>query len=157
MVRNVSSPTSAASVSIESILPTQARIVILRNQPDARLRTSTSNHQTSRPPPPGNASPSLACCRKTPSEGSAFPELPPTFPARKEDTPFQETSATGSSGCFRIHVLQFNFGAAARKEGLRRIVNNLPTSASPRLRVNPSPPWPSTNPIVRAKSHIPKG
>jgi iron complex transport system substrate-binding protein len=36
--------------------------------------------------------------------------------------------------------LLINFGAATLKEGLRRIVNNLPTSASPRLRVNPSPP-----------------
>ena len=29
-----------------------------------------------------------------------------------------------------------NFGAATLKEGLHRIVNNLPSSASPRLRVN---------------------
>jgi len=32
--------------------------------------------------------------------------------------------------------LLINFGAATLKEGLHRIVNNLPTSASPRLRVN---------------------
>jgi len=32
--------------------------------------------------------------------------------------------------------LLINFGAATLKEGLRRIVNNLPSSASPRLRVN---------------------
>ncbi len=36
--------------------------------------------------------------------------------------------------------LLINFGAAALKEGLHRIVNNLPTSASPRLRVNQSQP-----------------
>ena len=29
-----------------------------------------------------------------------------------------------------------NFGAATLKEGLRRVVNSLPSSASPRLRVN---------------------
>jgi iron complex transport system substrate-binding protein len=34
--------------------------------------------------------------------------------------------------------LLINFGAAMFKEGLHRIVNNLPTSASPRLRVNQS-------------------
>ncbi|AWI09038.1 GxxExxY protein [Ereboglobus luteus] len=32
--------------------------------------------------------------------------------------------------------LLINFGAATLKEGLRRIVNDLPASASPRLRVN---------------------
>jgi iron complex transport system substrate-binding protein len=32
--------------------------------------------------------------------------------------------------------LLINFGAATLKEGLRRIVNHLPPSASPRLRVN---------------------
>jgi iron complex transport system substrate-binding protein len=32
--------------------------------------------------------------------------------------------------------LLLNFGAATLKEGLRRVVNNLPPSASPRLRVN---------------------
>jgi iron complex transport system substrate-binding protein len=32
--------------------------------------------------------------------------------------------------------LLINFGAATLKEGLQRIVNNLPASASPRLRVN---------------------
>ena len=32
--------------------------------------------------------------------------------------------------------LLINFGATTLKEGLHRIVNNLPTSASPRLRVN---------------------
>ena len=32
------------------------------------------------------------------------------------------------------------FGAATLKEGLHRIVNNLPTSASPRLRVNQTQP-----------------
>ena len=32
--------------------------------------------------------------------------------------------------------LLINFGAATLKEGLQRIVNNLPPSASPRLRVN---------------------
>jgi GxxExxY protein len=32
--------------------------------------------------------------------------------------------------------LLINFGAATLKEGLQRIVNNLPSSASPRLRVN---------------------
>ncbi len=35
--------------------------------------------------------------------------------------------------------LLINFGGATLKEGLQRIVNNLPTSASPRLRVNQSP------------------
>jgi GxxExxY protein len=35
----------------------------------------------------------------------------------------------------RIGLL-INFGAPTLKEGLNRIVNNLPTSASPRLRVN---------------------
>jgi GxxExxY protein len=34
--------------------------------------------------------------------------------------------------------LLINFGTATFKEGLRRIVNNLPSSASPRLRVNQS-------------------
>ena len=34
--------------------------------------------------------------------------------------------------------LLINFGAATLKEGLHRIVNNLPPSASPRLRVNQS-------------------
>jgi GxxExxY protein len=38
-----------------------------------------------------------------------------------------------------LHVgLLINFGAATLKEGLHRIVNNLPSSASPRLRVNQS-------------------
>jgi GxxExxY protein len=32
--------------------------------------------------------------------------------------------------------LLINFGAPTLKEGLRRVVNNLPASASPRLRVN---------------------
>jgi iron complex transport system substrate-binding protein len=32
--------------------------------------------------------------------------------------------------------LLINFGAPTLKEGLRRIVNGLPNSASPRLRVN---------------------
>ena len=36
--------------------------------------------------------------------------------------------------------LLINFGAATLKEGLQRIINNLPTSASPRLRVNRSSP-----------------
>jgi len=36
--------------------------------------------------------------------------------------------------------LLINFGAATLKEGLHRIVNNLPNSASPRLRVNQSQP-----------------
>ncbi len=35
--------------------------------------------------------------------------------------------------------LLINYGAATLKEGLHRIVNNLPTSGSPRLRVNQSP------------------
>ncbi len=36
-----------------------------------------------------------------------------------------------------LHVgLLINFGAATLKEGLHRIVNNLPPSASPHLRVN---------------------
>lgn len=35
--------------------------------------------------------------------------------------------------------LLINFSAATLKEGLHRIVNNLPTSASPRLRVNQTP------------------
>lgn len=36
-----------------------------------------------------------------------------------------------------LHVgLLLNFGAPTLKEGLRRIVNDLPLSASPRLRVN---------------------
>lgn len=34
--------------------------------------------------------------------------------------------------------LLINFGAATLKEGLKRVVNNLPPSASPRLRVNQS-------------------
>jgi len=34
--------------------------------------------------------------------------------------------------------LLINFGAATLREGLRRVVNNLPASASPRLRVNKS-------------------
>ncbi|MFA6972138.1 MAG: GxxExxY protein [Gallionella sp.] len=38
-----------------------------------------------------------------------------------------------------LHVgLLINFGAATLKEGLHRMVNNLPSSASPRLRVNQS-------------------
>jgi hypothetical protein len=36
--------------------------------------------------------------------------------------------------------LLINFGAATLREGLERIVNGLPTSASPRLRVNQSVP-----------------
>jgi iron complex transport system substrate-binding protein len=36
--------------------------------------------------------------------------------------------------------LLINFGAPTLKEGLRRIVNRAPSSASPRLRVNPFPP-----------------
>jgi len=32
--------------------------------------------------------------------------------------------------------LLINFGAATLKEGLRRVVNNLPAYASPRLRLN---------------------
>jgi iron complex transport system substrate-binding protein len=36
--------------------------------------------------------------------------------------------------------LLINFGEATLKEGLHRIVNHLPSSASPRLRVNQSPP-----------------
>lgn len=36
--------------------------------------------------------------------------------------------------------LLINFGAATLKEGLHRIVNNLPNSASPRLRVNQGAP-----------------
>jgi GxxExxY protein len=35
--------------------------------------------------------------------------------------------------------LLLNFGAATMKEGLHRIVNHLPSSASPRLRVNQPP------------------
>ena len=35
--------------------------------------------------------------------------------------------------------LLINFGAATLKEGLHRVVNNLPPSASPRLRVNQFP------------------
>ena len=39
-----------------------------------------------------------------------------------------------------LHVgLLINFGGATLKEGLRRIVNHLPPSASPHLRVNRSP------------------
>jgi len=38
--------------------------------------------------------------------------------------------------------LLINFGAATLKEGLHRIVNNLPNSASPRLRVNHPVPTP---------------
>jgi iron complex transport system substrate-binding protein len=38
-----------------------------------------------------------------------------------------------------LHIgLLINFGAATLKEGLHRIVNNLPSSASPHLRVNQS-------------------
>ena len=36
--------------------------------------------------------------------------------------------------------LLINFGESTLKEGLQRIVNQLPSSASPRLRVNQSPP-----------------
>jgi GxxExxY protein len=36
--------------------------------------------------------------------------------------------------------LLLNFGANTLTEGLRRVVNNLPPSASPRLRVNQQPP-----------------
>lgn len=36
--------------------------------------------------------------------------------------------------------LLINFGAATLKEGLHRVVNHLPNSASPRLRVNQSQP-----------------
>ena len=36
--------------------------------------------------------------------------------------------------------LLLNFGAATLKEGLHRIVNHLPSSASPRLRVNQAKP-----------------
>ena len=36
--------------------------------------------------------------------------------------------------------LLINFGAPTLREGLHRIVNNLPSSASPRLRVNQSQP-----------------
>jgi iron complex transport system substrate-binding protein len=43
--------------------------------------------------------------------------------------------------------LLINFGAATLKEGLHRIVNSLPTSASPRLRVNQSPSTPSDTPL----------
>jgi hypothetical protein len=39
--------------------------------------------------------------------------------------------------------LLINFGAATLKEGLHRIVNHLPTSASPRLRVSAAPREPS--------------
>ena len=35
--------------------------------------------------------------------------------------------------------LLINFGSVTLKEGLHRIVNNLPPSASPRLRVNQEP------------------
>jgi hypothetical protein len=35
-------------------------------------------------------------------------------------------------------VLLINFGESTLKEGLQRVVNNLPPSASPRLRVNQS-------------------
>jgi iron complex transport system substrate-binding protein len=38
--------------------------------------------------------------------------------------------------------LLINFGAATLKDGLHRIVNNLPPSASPGLRVNRVPPDP---------------
>ena len=38
--------------------------------------------------------------------------------------------------------LLINFGAATLREGLHRIVNGLPASASPRLRVNQSVPKP---------------
>ena len=37
--------------------------------------------------------------------------------------------------------LLINFGAATLKEGLHRVVNNLPSSASPRLRVNQIEVW----------------
>ena len=40
--------------------------------------------------------------------------------------------------------LLINFGAPTLKEGLQRIVNGLPNSASPRLRVNPSPDQPGS-------------
>lgn len=36
--------------------------------------------------------------------------------------------------------LLINFGATTLKEGLQRIVNQLPSSASPRLRVNQGSP-----------------
>lgn len=41
--------------------------------------------------------------------------------------------------------LLINFGAATLKEGLHRIVNNLDSSASPRLRVNRPPPLTTAN------------
>ncbi|MEI9991304.1 MAG: GxxExxY protein [Rhizomicrobium sp.] len=37
--------------------------------------------------------------------------------------------------------LLVNFGAPTFKEGVQRIVNRLPSSASPRLRVNQTPAW----------------
>ena len=40
--------------------------------------------------------------------------------------------------------LLINFGAATLREGLHRIVNGLPASASPRLRVNQSTRQPQT-------------
>lgn len=48
--------------------------------------------------------------------------------------------------------LLINFGAATLREGLHRIVNGLPASASPRLRVNqgaghPAPLPPQGSPI----------
>lgn len=44
-----------------------------------------------------------------------------------------------------MHVpvgLLVNFGAATLREGLHRVVNDLPPSASPRLRVNRASPPP---------------
>jgi iron complex transport system substrate-binding protein len=38
--------------------------------------------------------------------------------------------------------LLMNFGAATLKEGLHRVVNNLPDSASPHLRVNQNEVYP---------------
>lgn len=54
-----------------------------------------------------------------------------------------------------LHVgFLLNFGAATLKEGLHRVVNNLPLSASPSLRVNQSPQKSSASPRLRASARI---
>lgn len=52
--------------------------------------------------------------------------------------------------------LLINFGAATLKEGLHRVVNNLPSSASPRLRVNQSKDGSCTNPKPAPNTSTPR-
>jgi len=50
--------------------------------------------------------------------------------------------------------LLINFGAPTLKEGVRRVANNLPSSASPRLCVNPLPSKPPTR--ADARTPVPR-